>query len=58
MRDKRHLSRDTYQYGNYFYIDGHFEPKKGIVERYGSNPCCEIVLEPQKLNKRKLLLLV
>lgn len=58
MREKNYGVRDSFQYDNYFYIDGKFEPKKGMVERYSTNPCAEIVLEPQKENKRKLLLLI
>ena len=58
MREKKYGVSDSFQYDNYFYIDGKFEPQNGIVERYGTNPCVEIILEPQKENKRKLLLLI
>lgn len=56
MREKNYAN--NLEYHGYIYIEGPFEPKIGMVERYSTNPCGEIVLEPQKENKRKLLLLI
>jgi hypothetical protein len=57
MREKNYYT-DTFQYGLYSYIDDRFKPKKNIAQRYGSNPCAEIVLETPKQPNKKLLLLV
>jgi len=47
----------SFQTENY-YLNVAFEPKKSIFERYGTNPCAEIVLETHKKPNRKLLLLL
>ena len=56
MREKNYGMRDSFQIGNY-YIDGKFQPKNSIVDRYSTNPCAEIALETPKKTNKKLLLL-
>ena len=58
MREKNYGMRGTFQFENYSYINGEFKPKKGMRERYGTNPCAEIPLPMvTKETNTKLLLL-